>query len=163
TTGPSADLWTTTDISIVDVATAESTPLVEGGASSTRPLYSPDGGSIAFSRTGDPPRWFFRSALCIVPVSGGAPRQLSATFDEQPGPVGWTADGSVLLFQEPYRTTTRLYAIDVHLDTIETLYTGGGNADFNLNAARTWVGFSHQTPELAVEAFASPLASFAPR
>ena len=161
--GPLADLWVTSDISIVEVATAESTAVIEGPAAASRPLYSPDGGHIAFSLTDDPPRWFFRSAICIVPASGGLLRKLSATFDEQPNLVGWSSDGASLLYQESYRTTTRLYSVNVSVDSAETLYSGGANADFNLNASRTWIGFSHQTPESAVEAFASPLASFAPR
>ncbi len=163
TEGPSADLWVTSSVSIVDVATAEVSPLVEGSAAASRPLYSPDGQSIAFSQTGDPPRWFFRGSICIVPVSGGEPRRLGPTFDEAPNLIGWTAGGASLLFQEFYHTTVRLYAASVTGDSIETLYSGGANADFNLNSTRTWVGFAHQTPEQAVEAYASPLIDFAPR
>jgi dipeptidyl aminopeptidase/acylaminoacyl peptidase len=163
TEGPSADLWPSSDISIVDVATAATTPLVEGVEASNRPLYSPDGGTVAFVRSDSPARWSFRSDLCLIPSEGGTVRVLPTTFDEQPGLVGWDADGSRLYYQETHRTTTRLYAVSVATGNVETVYSDGSNVEFNLNAGRTWLGWAHQTTELAIEAFASPLDVVSPR
>jgi dipeptidyl aminopeptidase/acylaminoacyl peptidase len=161
--GPSADLWTTASISLADVATGEVRPFAEGQGAASRPRYSPDGRSIAFARTGHPARWFFQSDLYVAPISGGEARKLPASFDEAPNLVGWTADGRRLLFQEAYHTTSRLYSVEIESGSIETLYSGGSNGEFSLNADRTWIGFPHQTPDQAVEAYASPLEGFAPR
>ncbi len=163
TESPSADVWLTAAISIVEIATATVVTLIEGTGAALRPFYSPDGETIAFVRTDDPPRWYFRSGIFVVPSAGGEPRALPSTFDETPSPIGWTTDGTRILFQEAYRTTTRLYGMCVASGEVETLYSGGANADFNLNASRTWVGFAHQSPELAAEAFASPIDEFSPR
>jgi len=163
TSGPSADLWPSSQISIVDIASAQSTPLVEGTFAANRPFYSPDGRSVAFVRTDDPPRWYFRAAICVVSISGGDVRALPATFDENAATVGWTGNGESVLFAEPYRTTTRLYAVNVASGEIETLYSGGANVDFNLNTARDWVGLVHHTPECAAEAYATPLGNLDPR
>ena len=157
TESPSADHWPTSAISVVDVATAESTPVVQGSFAAIRPFYSPDGGSIAYAQTDDPPRWYFASRIHVLSLSGSQPKVLPATFDENPALVGWSADGMRIYFQEPYHTTVRLYSIPVGYGETEVVYSGGANAEFNLNATRTWFGFAHQTVEQAVEAFASPL------
>ena len=163
TEGPSADLWPTSDISIVDVATAAVTSLVEGPEASARPLYSPNGSAIAFTKSDAPARWSFRTNICLVASGGGAARSLPATFDEQPGLVGWSADGSRLYYQEAYRTTSRLYSVNVESGAVETVYADGSNVEFNLNSNRTWMGWAHQTTDLAIEAFASPLDVVSPR
>ena len=163
TQSPSADHWPTSSISIVDVATGEITPLVESGGASSRPLFSPDGRSIAYVQTDDPPRWYFRAGIRVQSLSGGDPTALAPSFDENPGLVGWSVDGSRLFYQEAYHTTTRLYSIVVSYGEPEVLYTGGANADFNLNHSRTWIGFTHQAVDQAVEAFALPLSRSAPR
>ena len=145
TEGPLGDLWTSSKISVVDVATAAVTPLVEGPGAANRPLYSPDGESIAFVRTKNPPRWYFQADICVMPAAGGEPRALAPTYDEIPIPIGWSADSSAVLFQEAYHTTTRLYSARL-AGGIDVLYTGGVNADFSLNADRTWVMSLYQDP-----------------
>ncbi|HLJ56779.1 MAG TPA: S9 family peptidase [Chthonomonadaceae bacterium] len=162
TEGPSADIWLTSQLAIVDVESAEVRPLIEGPGASFRPHYAPDGQTVAFARATDPPRWALRSVLAVVPAAGGEERRLGTSFDETPALIGWSPDGGSVLFQESYRTTTRLYRASVASDGVETLYTGGANADYNLNARRTWVGFARQTTERPSEAFATPLADLAP-
>jgi len=59
-----------------------------------RLLLSPDGQSLAYTTDGDDGY----SRIWVVPVSGGSPRQVTARRDGYP--LGWTADGSAIVFFE---------------------------------------------------------------
>src|SRR5579871_462518 len=76
TLDPLADFWPTADISLVDVATGTETTLVSGSRAAYSPLYSPDGQSIAFTLSNDPPSWYFESSIYIIPAKGGEARAL---------------------------------------------------------------------------------------
>ena len=56
--------------------------------------WSPDGKQIAF-QTADGKKYHFyqNSVIAVVPAEGGAPRILSAAFDEDPNLVGWSPEG----------------------------------------------------------------------
>ncbi|MBB6252403.1 S41 family peptidase [Nitrospirillum iridis] len=84
--------------------------LVAGQGQNSGPVFSPDGGLIAYTGTYDG-----NTDVYVVPVGGGQPRRLTW----HPGrdvAVGWTPDGKNVLFRTP-RTTPRdleqLYTIPV--------------------------------------------------
>src|SRR5262249_47610510 len=78
---PRPDDWATADLSLVDVATATVKPLVQTKAAEFSPLFSPDGRSIAYVASDNPPTWGGDATVHVIPVNGGSPRQLAETFD----------------------------------------------------------------------------------
>ncbi len=150
---PSADDWTKGDISVVDVGTAAVTPLVHSRRAESSPFYSPDGRSIAYVASDDPPTWAFDSCLYLVPSDGGTPRKLADSFDHRPELLGWSASGERLLYRESRGTTTRLYALPLDGEPQGFGPEEGVVAEASLNATRRAVGFGYQTADRPAEAF----------
>ncbi|MDE1145547.1 MAG: PDZ domain-containing protein [Azospirillaceae bacterium] len=89
--------------------------LVAGQGQNSGPVFSPDGGLIAYTGTYDG-----NTDVYVVPVKGGEPRRLTY----HPGrdvAVGWTPDGKNILFRTP-RTTPR------DLEKLYTIPVQGGDA-----------------------------------
>lgn len=159
---PVADDWVTSKISLVDIETGEIRGVSAGSGAQTRPLFSPQGDQIACIVTDDPARWYFRADIWIVPLDGNPPRALAATPEESPTLVGWSANGDLLYFSEPWRTTTRLYAVSLSDDACSELLSSGVYAEFNLNATGAWLGYTYQDMTTPVEAYATPLPELQP-
>ena len=161
TKSPVANFWTTSDVSIVEVANANVTVLTSTPAAEFAPLYSPDGKSIAMLVSDDPPRWAQSGAIQIFPATGGQPKTLVMSFDAQPGIAGWSADGKRLYFSEPKGTGTQIYSIDVAANRIEEIKTTpavyGG---LNLNQNGTMVGYVRQTSDTPPDAFVASISDF---
>ncbi|MFL6337233.1 MAG: S9 family peptidase [Pyrinomonadaceae bacterium] len=157
-----ANDWTTSDVSVVDVATGRITAFANTPAAESGPLYSPDGKWVAVSVSDSPPRWAQSGTLQIFPAAGGQPKALAASFDAQPNVAGWSADGRRIYFSEAKGTGTQVYAFDVasnRIDEIKTtpaVYTA-----LDLNRTGTAFAFVRQTPEAPPEAFIAPVNDFA--
>src|SRR5205823_8070281 len=111
----------------------------------------------------DPPTWRRRGRVAVVAATGGAPRLLAETHDQQPDIVGWTRDGRVLV-SETWRTVARVAALPA--DGGPAVFVSPEDvmvASASLNSAGTHVGFVSQAPDKPVEAWAAALAPrFAP-
>ncbi len=155
--------WTNSDISIVDVASGEITALAATAAAETQPLFSPDGKWIAYTASDIPVSWGFTSHVYVVPAAGGNPRKLAATPDEQPGLVGWSADGRVLYFSETWGTLTRLGALPTDGSQPRWVDTGEQTlGSLSVNRAATHVGFVAQRSDEPAEAYVTRLDGWAP-
>ena len=158
---PSADDWTTSDVSIVDVAYGKVTPLATTGASEFAPLFSRDGKSVALVVSDDPPRWAGSYQLQVVSVADRKVKSLPATPDRQPTLIGWSGDGAQLFFSETRGTLNRLSAINVESGKIDDLSSGGELLRaFELNATGSVFGFVREAPQRAPEACVSPSGTF---
>ncbi|MEQ1762215.1 MAG: S9 family peptidase [Pyrinomonadaceae bacterium] len=115
---PSVNDWPTSDVSIVEVASARITPLAATDGAEASPTYSPDGKWIALSSSDGPPRWAQSDRLVLYPAGGGTPKALAVSLDAGPNVIGWTADGSKIMFTEPKGTGTALYEATVSSGTI---------------------------------------------
>jgi len=152
--GPLADNWTKADISEVEVETGKVKALAATGASESSPHYSPDGRYIAFNRSSDPPRWAGDERIVLLARTGGTPRALPPTFDEQPNLIGWTGDSTRIIFSETKKTKVALYAMPVDgQPTILYEPEKGIVGSASLNVTGTHLGFSRESPEEAPEAF----------
>ena len=70
------------------------TKVVSQRGPDNNPSFSPDGKSIVFSSAMGNPKFFYsNSRLGVVPSSGGTPKSITESFDEQPNFVEWNADG----------------------------------------------------------------------
>lgn len=150
------------DISVVRLSGGGPRTLVATTAEESEPAYSRDGRSIAYVTTDDPPTWAFTGWVRVVPEAGGTPRSLAKTFDEQPGILGWSADGRSLIVNETEGTIGRVYSLPADGSAPTPL----GATDVNvtapaLNMSGTMVGFVHAWSDRAPEPYASPLDSFA--
>src|SRR6185369_13960120 len=160
---PSANDWTTSDVSIVEVASGKVTPLANTAAAESSPIYSPDGKSIAVSVSDVPVRWAQSGIIQIFPATGGAPKNLTASYDAQPGVVGWSADSKRLYFAEPKGTGTQFYVIDVAANRIEEIkVTQAVYSGMSLNTTATTFGFVRQTSDTPGDVFVASTADFTP-
>lgn len=160
---PLANDWTTSDISIVDVASGKITVLANTAAAESNPLYSPDGKSIAIIASDAPPRWAQSTVIQIYPAGGGAPKSLVASFDGQPFIAGWSSNSKQIFFSEPKGTGTQVYSLDVAANRIEQIKTTpaviGG---LNLNHSGTTFGFVRQTADTPGDVFIAGVSDFSP-
>jgi len=160
---PKADDWPRADLSVVDVATGDVKPLARTGAAELHPLFSPDGRDIAFVASDIPPTWPGDYAAWIVPAAGGEPRKLAPTPDRRPAPIGWSADGKRLYYQEARGTVNRLSALPVDGSAPVDVDAGDRFCTYTrLNSSRAMIGFAAQDSDRAPEAFVSALDRFAP-
>ncbi|MET0650111.1 MAG: S9 family peptidase [Pyrinomonadaceae bacterium] len=160
---PGANDWTTSDVSIVEVASGKVAVFANTPAAEMSPLYSPDGKSIALLVSEAPPRWAQSGLIQIFPAGGGPPRALSASYDGQPNVAGWSADGRRLYFSEAKGTGTQLYAVDVAAGKIEEVKaTPAVYTTISLNQTGTAFAFVRQTAEAPPEAFVANVSDFAP-
>lgn len=161
---PGANDWTTSDVSVIEVATGKVSVFVNTPAAESSPLFSPDGKSLALIVSDNPPRWAQSGLIQIFPAAGGQPKALAASFDAQPNVAGWSPDGGRLYFSEAKGTGTQVYAVDVAANRIEevkaapAVYTA-----LSLNRAGTAFAFVRQTPEAPPEAFVAAVSDFTPR
>jgi len=163
TKSPVANDWTTADVSIIDVASAKTTPLANTVAAENSPVYSPDGRSIAILASDNPPRWAQSGVIQVFSTSGGQPKTLAATYDGLPGLAGWSADSKRIYFSEAKGTGTQIYSIDVGANRIEEIKTTPAvYSGVNLNRAGTMFGFVRQTSDMPSDAYVAPVSTFAP-
>ncbi|HEX6729177.1 MAG TPA: S9 family peptidase [Pyrinomonadaceae bacterium] len=160
---PVANDWTSSDVSIIEIATAKVTPLAASPAAELGPVYSPDGNSVAMIVSDNPPRWAQSGVIQIFSVSGGQPKSMAASFDGQPDVVGWSADGKRIYFSEAKGTGTRLYSLDIAANRIEEIKTDAGvYGGMDLNQTATTFGFLRQTADKPAEVYVASVSNFAP-
>ncbi len=157
TKSPVANDWTTSDISLLDVASGRTTVLANSTSAETSPQYSPDGRTIAVLVSENPPRWTFGGVINIFPVSGGAPKPLAASFDGQPNIVDFSADGKTIYFTESKGVKTGFYSIDVNSDKINEFSETDGVFAVTMNSARNMFGIVRQNSVSPPEAYVSAI------
>jgi dipeptidyl aminopeptidase/acylaminoacyl peptidase len=158
---PVANDWTTTDISIIDLASSKITTLANSPAAELGPIYSPDGNSIAVLVSDNPPRWAQTGIVQIFSVNGGQPKALAASFDGQPEIAGWSADGKRLYFSETKGTGTLIYSLDIAANRIDEIKTTPAvYSAISLNRSGTMFGFVRQTPDTPGDAYVASVNDF---
>ncbi|MGH7670360.1 MAG: S9 family peptidase [Gemmatimonadaceae bacterium] len=80
--------------------------------------FSPDSRTIALSAPND---WTYSrlSKVYVRPVTGGAWRKLGAAFDGEVTVGFWSDDGGTIYFNDGYRATTQLFALDVRSGAVQ--------------------------------------------
>ena len=160
---PLANDWTTSDVSIVEVASNKVTDLATTAAAESSPLYSPDGKWIAISASDNPPRWAQAGVIQIYPANGGQPKTAVTSFDAQPGVAGWSADGKRIYFSEAKGTGTQIYSLDVNANRIDEIKTTPAVIGaISVNRAGTTFGFTRQTSDTPADVFVAPVNDFNP-
>jgi dipeptidyl aminopeptidase/acylaminoacyl peptidase len=160
---PLANDWPTSDVSIVEVASGNVTPLANTDAAENGPLYSPDGKSIAVIASDVPPRWAGSGAIQIYSASGGQPKTFVGSFDSQPVIAGWSADGKRVYFNEPKGTGSLIYSLDVAANRIDEIKTTAAVISaVSLNRSGTTFAFIKQSSDTPPDAFVASVSDPVP-
>lgn len=109
---PVANDWPSSDVAIVEVATAKVTPFAVTQAAETSPTYSHDGKWIAMVVSDLPVRWAQSNNIFVFPAAGGVGKKMAMSHDGQPNIVGWSPDDSKVFFTEAKGTGTALFEAD---------------------------------------------------
>ena len=110
----------TADIYMLTLATDAVAPLVTQLGPDTSPRWSPDGRAIAFeSAMGRPDFFHANGRIATVAASGGTPRSVTDSFDEDPNLIDWTRAG--IVFQGLRKTASHLFVIDPSTGAITRL------------------------------------------
>ncbi len=109
--------WWTRDISLLDVQSGTLTPWVAQKGVDDSPVWSPDGSRLAFFTTLDQELTNAAGKLAVVDkpgFDGSAPlpavEVVTGSFQTEPFPVAWTADG--IVFSSTVGTGSGLFVID---------------------------------------------------
>jgi dipeptidyl aminopeptidase/acylaminoacyl peptidase len=163
-TTPSADVWTTSNISTVPSDSGAVKSLVAMKGSDSNPLFSLDGQSIAFVSDGGDPKWASTQDVYVIPTNGGQPKKLAETPDRNANIFKWSADGKEIYFTETDRTSNRVFALPISGGKARIVTPGAGNygsASFSKDGKT--MAFIHQTPDVAPEVFVSATLAFVPK
>jgi dipeptidyl aminopeptidase/acylaminoacyl peptidase len=162
---PRPDDWTTSDLSLVDVATGTVKPLVSTPAAEFSPLYSPDGKTIAYLASDNPPTWGGTAVVHVIPAAGGSSRPLAETFDRfgrYAELLGWAPDGKRLYVTETRGTALTINALPLAGPPEVIGQTDGWAIGVHLNAARSAIGFALEAPGKLPEAHLSRVEKWEP-
>jgi len=166
---PVANDWTTSDVSIIEVATAKVAVLANTPAAESSPIYAPDGNSIAILVSDNPPRWAQTGVIQVFATNAtnasniAQPKSLIASYDGQPSIAGWSADGRRIYFSEAKGTATQIYALDVAANRIEEIKTSPAvYSAVALNRSGTTFAFVRQTPDTPGDAYVASVSDFSP-
>jgi dipeptidyl aminopeptidase/acylaminoacyl peptidase len=161
-----ADDWPSSDLAVVSVADGAVTSLAAAKAAETSPVYSPDGRSIAFMLSDDPPSWAGDQRIYVIPAAGGTPRPLATTPDTQANLLGWSSDGRQVLVSETHGLRGRVMTLPAD-GSPGTVLGGNGTGSLSavtLNRTGTALGFALQDFDRAPEPHLARLSGpFEPR
>lgn len=151
---PIADAWPSSDIAVVDVATAKVTPVAATAAAENALHFSPDGKWISASVSDLPVRWAQSDTIRIYPAGGGESKAMAISHDAQPSLIGWSPDGSKIMFSEAKGTGTALYEVNVAAGTIrEVQYENGVITGVNMSRDGTMYTFISQATDRPQEVY----------
>jgi dipeptidyl aminopeptidase/acylaminoacyl peptidase len=122
---PKADDNSLTDAWVLTIATGEKRKLSETPRHTQNARWSPDGNWIAFTGR-DASAGVTQTHLYVIPASGGAPRNLTATFALDAGAPVWSQDGRRLFFSSNTLQAVEIFAADVEPGAVRQLTRLGG-------------------------------------
>ena len=153
----------TADVFVLKLADNGVTSLVSQAGPDTNPVWSPDGRRIAFSTQMGRTRFFAANQqIAVVAASGGEPRLLSASFDEDAELLDWLPNG--IYFSGFQKTAYHLFQVDPEsgafhrVSAPDDLLAGA----FSLTHDGGRVAFSAASPTTMAEVFGSGTERFDP-
>jgi dipeptidyl aminopeptidase/acylaminoacyl peptidase len=114
------------DIYTVTVGDGAVTKIVDTPGPDSNPHWSPDGTQIAYT-TANGAKYFYYAdqRIAVVPSSGGAPRMLTLSFDEDPDLLEWSSDG--IYFSALQKTQSGLFLLDPKTSAIKKIEISGSS------------------------------------
>ncbi len=101
----------TSDLYVLTLGDTRTRKIVSLKGPDQNPVWSPDGQQIAFTTANENEFYFYSNRLiATVSATGGTPKILTNTFDENASLLEWTTDG--ILFSGYQKTAAHLFRID---------------------------------------------------
>jgi len=153
----------TSDIYLLTVEGKEVKKLVDLPGPDRAPQYSPDGALLVFaSAMGNAKAYSSNNVrLAIVPVSGGAPRSLTDSFDENPTVAAWKKDG--IYFTALQRTQMQAYRLDPQTGKIAQISKASLAGGLSLSEDGKQAVFLGATADQLSEVYTTNLSNWQPR
>jgi len=154
----------TSDIYVVTVSDRKTKKIVSTPGPDTDPKWSPDGKQIAYQTAAGSKYFFYTNRkIATVDADGGTPRVLTDAFDEDPGLIGWAADG--IYFSALQKTYAHLFRLNPETKAIEKLSSPERLAAFSFSFSKdyTHVAYRAALENECPEIYASPVAPWQPK
>jgi dipeptidyl aminopeptidase/acylaminoacyl peptidase len=154
----------TGDIYLLGVADKKIKKIVDTKGPDRNIVWSPDGREIAFETANAQEFFYFmNSQIAAAPAAGGAPRVLTASFDENPSLIAWSPDG--IYFAGQQKTSSHLFRLDPSTKAVERV---SGPAEFATSGhsfTRDFkqMAFTGAGPNAYAEVYVSRLQPFEPK
>jgi len=138
--------------------------LVDTYGPDSDPVWSPDGKQIAYhTAAGSKSFYYTNSRIAVIDSSGGSPRILSGSFDEDPNLVAWGPGG--IYFSALQKTAAHLFRLDPQSGAISRI-TGPDDlaaSGFSLTKNFKEMAFVAAQPNSYNEIYYSAVAEFRPK
>lgn len=160
---PSPASGGTQDIYVLDLSSSRVNTLVNTPGPDSNPMWSPDGKQIAFqTANGKEFNYYLNSGIAVVAADGGTPRILTASFDEDPNLLGWSAAG--IYFSAAQKTWSHLFRLDSVSGVIARVSGPDERSDsgFSFSSDYKHTAFVSGWPGSYPEVYMSATASFVP-
>lgn len=142
---PDADDWGTADLSLVNLSDGAIQGLADSAAAETMPCFSPDGKSVAYVVSDNPPKWAGYRRVNIRATDRSETLELAETqdgFGRYSELIGWASDGDRVYATEMNGTKLRVIALPRRGSPVPISDESGMSlSGFALNANRTHFGF----------------------
>jgi dipeptidyl aminopeptidase/acylaminoacyl peptidase len=134
------DLW----LAPIDGSAAPRSLTADNQAWDTRPVFSPDGKTMAWLAMDRPRYEADRFQIKLRSWPDGKVRELARDWDRSPGSIGWSPDGKSIIASADNIGQTSLFSIDVASGKVRTLVKDGAIASFDTtSASRIVYGLDH--------------------
>ena len=154
----------TANVYVLTVADKSIKKLLDTGLPNENPVWSPDSSQIAFNTANGNPYFFYaNSVIDIVPASGGAPKVLTANFDEDARALAWSPEG--IYFEAGQHTYSYLFRVDPQTQTVTRISTPDKTTGFSFTFTHNFdrVAYQSAADNQFAEIYTSPVNMFAPK
>lgn len=115
------DVYLVSHIYALDVASGGIRQVTSRAGFWGAPVPSPDGRLVAFVGFDSSATTWSTSDLHVVPLAGGASRNLTRQFDRDAGTVRWAPDGSTIYFGAPNHGSINVYKVPAAGGTVASV------------------------------------------
>jgi dipeptidyl aminopeptidase/acylaminoacyl peptidase len=148
------------DLFVIPADSGAVKKLTRTGARATSPVWSPDGGTIAFSYSEGR---YEKNLIYLINSDGTGKRNASDELDLIPGNIHWSADSRHLYFEADERGGSGLFRLSVETGEIEPAILGrfsAGNVSYS--DSRNHIAFLKSSETMLPEVFTASAPGFEP-
>ena len=162
---PTANSSSTSNISIVGLASGSSRVIVDWGGFDASPKFSNDGKRIAFVSDGNNPSWGREHYVYTASSSGVRKKKLQPTPSKYVNAIeGWSPDDSYIIVQEANKTSRRYFYVPSSVGgSVSAITIGPGNfSNLSYNQFGQMV-FVHEQLNVPANVFTTNMGEFKPQ